>query len=212
MELADTGLMGMYVADANALAEMADILGRKQDTEGLRGSAQKYSEKLATLWNPAAGIFLDKDLHTGKFDQRLVPTSFYPMLSKTATPDQVDEMLNKHFFNPDEFGGDRILPSIARNDPAFKDQGYWRGRIWGPMNYLVYLGLRNYSTPTATPARQELARKSLDLFLVEWKSKGHVHENYSATMDDSDTVENSDAFYHWGALMGVMEYNELSGH
>lgn len=134
------------------------------------------------------------------------------MLSKTATPDQVDEMLNKHFFNPDEFGGDRILPSIARNDPAFKDQDYWRGRIWGPMNYLVYLGLRNYSTPTATPARQELARKSLDLFLVEWKSKGHVHENYSATMDDSDTVENSDAFYHWGALMGVMEYNELSGH
>ncbi len=76
MELADTGLMGMYVADANALAKMADILGRKQDTEGLRGSAQKYSEKLATLWNPAAGIFLDKDLHTGKFDQRLAPTSF----------------------------------------------------------------------------------------------------------------------------------------
>jgi hypothetical protein len=60
MELADTGLIGMYIADANALAEMADILGRKQDTEGLRGSAQKYSEKLATLWNPAAGIFLDK--------------------------------------------------------------------------------------------------------------------------------------------------------
>ena len=212
MELADTGLMGMYVADANALAEIAEILGRKQDAAWLRGSAQKYSEKLATLWNPAAGIFLDKDLHTGKFDQRLAPTSFYPMLSKTATPDQVDEMLNKHFFNPDEFWGDRILPSIARDDPAFKDQDYWRGRIWGPMNYLVYLGLRNYSTPTAVRARQELARKSLDLFLIEWKSKGHVHENYSATTDDSDTVENSDAFYHWGALMGLMEYNELNGH
>ncbi len=212
MELADTGLMGMYIADANALAEMADMLGRKQDAEWLRGSAQKYSEKLATLWNPAAGIFLDKDLHTGKFDQRLAPTSFYPMLSKTATPDQVDEMLNKHFFNPDEFWGERILPSISRNDPAFKDQNYWRGRIWGPMNYLVYLGLRNYSTPTAIRARQELARKSLALFLIEWKSKGHVHENYSATMDDSDTVENSDAFYHWGALMGLMEYNELNGH
>jgi hypothetical protein len=73
----------------------------------------------------------------------------------------------------------------------------------------VYLGLRNYSTPTAIRARQELARKSLDLFLVEWKTKGHVHENYSATMDDSDTVENSDAFYHWGALIGLMEYDEL---
>ncbi|MGO9492469.1 MAG: MGH1-like glycoside hydrolase domain-containing protein [Terracidiphilus sp.] len=210
MELADTGLMGMYAADANALAEMADILGRTDDAKWLRMSAQKYSAKLATLWDPKAHIFLDKDLHTGKSDPRLAPTSFYPMLSKTATPEQVDEMLNQHLLNPDEFWGERVLPSIAKNDPAFKDQDYWRGRIWGPMNYLVYLGLRNYSTPTAIRARKELAQKSLDLFLIEWKTKGHVHENYSATMDDSDTVRNSDPFYHWGALMGFMEYMELS--
>ena len=210
MELADTGLMGMYVADADALAQIADILGRKDDAAWLRTSAQKYSAKLATLWNADAHIFLSKDLHSGAFVPRLAPTSFYPMLSKTATPEQVDEMLDTHFFNPDEFWGDRVLPSIARNDPAFKDQDYWRGRIWGPMNYLVYLGLRNYSTPTAIRARKELAQKSLDLFLIEWKSKRHVHENYSATMDDSDTVHNSDPFYHWGALMGLMEYMELN--
>jgi putative isomerase len=132
------------------------------------------------------------------------------MLSKTATPEQVDAMLNQHFFNPDEFWGERVLPSIARNDPAFKDQDYWRGRIWGPMNFLVYLGLRNYSTPTAIRARKELAQKSLDLFLIEWQTKGHVHENYSAVTDDSDAVPNSDPFYHWGALMGLMEYMELS--
>jgi putative isomerase len=210
MELADTGLMGMYIADANALAEMADILGRKEDAQWLRTSVQKYSATLATLWDPKAQIFLDKDLHTGQFDPRLAPTSFYPMLSKTATPEQVDAMLNQHFFNPDEFWGERVLPSIARNDPAFKDQDYWRGRIWGPMNFLVYLGLRNYSTPTAIRARKELAQKSLDLFLIEWQTKGHVHENYSAVTDDSDTVPNSDPFYHWGALMGLMEYMELS--
>ncbi len=29
-----------------------------------------------------------------------------------------------------------ILPSIARNDVAYKDNVYWRGRIWGPMNFL----------------------------------------------------------------------------
>jgi len=211
MELADTGLMGMYIADADALAEIAGVLGRKDDAAWLHASAQKYSARLATLWDANAHIFLDKDLHTGKIDSRLAPTSFYPMLSKTATPEQVDEMLGRHLLNPDEFWGDRVLPSIARNDPAFKDQDYWRGRIWGPMNYLVYLGLRNYSTPTAVRARKELAQKSLDLFLIEWKAKGHIHENYSATQDDSDTVRNSDPFYHWGALMGLMEYMELSG-
>jgi putative isomerase len=101
-----------------------------------------------------------------------------------------------------------VIPSIARSDPAFKDQDYWRGRIWGPMNYLVYLGLRNYDSPEAMEARRELARKSTDLFLLEWRTKGHVHENYSAVQDDSDTVTSSDRFYHWGALLGLIGLEE----
>jgi putative isomerase len=142
---------------------------------------------------------------------RLAPTNFYPLLAKAATTEQADQMIKKHMLNPDEFWGERVLPAIARNDPAFKDQEYWRGRIWAPMNWLVYLGLRNYDTPTATQARKELAEKSLQLFLHEWNEKGHVHENYSAVSDDSDGVKSSDRFYHWGALMGLMEYEELSG-
>ena len=66
-------------------------------------------------------------------------------------------MVKEHLLNPDEFYGEWMIPSIARNDPAFKDQDYWRGRIWGPMNFLVYLGLRNYDLPEA---RTVLADKS----------------------------------------------------
>jgi glycogen debranching enzyme len=119
-------------------------------------------------------------------------------------------MVKKHLLNPDEFWGPRVLPAIARNDPAFKDQEYWRGRIWGPMNYLVYEGLLNYATPSVVQARQQLAEKSIELFLHEWTAKGHVHENYSAVSDDSDGVRSSDRFYHWGALLGLIEYEELT--
>ena len=58
-------------------------------------------------------------------------------------------MIEKHLMNPQEFWGEWVIPSIARDDPAFKDQNYWRGRIWGPMNYLVYLGLQNYDMRSA---------------------------------------------------------------
>jgi glycogen debranching enzyme len=209
MELADVGLMGMYIADCNALADIADILGRSKERAEMRESAKRYTNSLATLWEPETGIFLHKDLHAGKLGHRLSPTNFYPMLAKAATPAQADEMIKKHLLNTDEFWGERVLPAIARNDPAFNDQDYWRGRIWAPMNWLVYLGLRNYNTPTAIQARKELAEKSLELFLHEWKEKGHVHENYSAVSDDSDGVKSSDRFYHWGALLGLMEYEEL---
>ncbi len=73
------------------------------------------------------------------------------------------------------------------------------------MNYLVYLGLRNYDDPDA---RRELAQKSYDLFLKEWKEKGHVHENYNAITGSGDDVTSSDRFYHWGALLGYVEFME----
>ena len=76
------------------------------------------------------------------------------------------------------------------------------------MNFLVYHGLINYKTPLAIETRRQLADRSMQLFLHEWKDKGHVHENYSAVSDDSDTVTDSDRFYHWGALLGLMEYQE----
>jgi putative isomerase len=205
MMLADVGLMGMYVADCDALAKIAEELGKAAEAKELTDRAQHYREKLATLWDEKTGIFLNKDLITGKLSPRLSPTNFYPMMAKAATPAQADRMVKEHLLNPNEFGGEFVLPSIARNDAAYKDQDYWRGRVWGPMNYLVYVGLRNYNQPEA---RQELASKSLKLFLKEWKQNGHVHENYNATLGNGDDVKSSDRFYHWGALLGYITYLE----
>jgi glycogen debranching enzyme len=109
-------------------------------------------------------------------------------------------MIAEHFHNSDEFWGEWIMPSIARNDPAYPDQDYWRGRIWGPMNLLVYLALRNYDLPQA---RADLAEKSKQLLLKEWLERGHVHENYNGDTGEGCDMPNSDAFYHWGGLLGM---------
>jgi putative isomerase len=205
LEYADVGLMSMYIADCDALAQIAEILNKPAEAKELKGRSTRYREKLATLWNEREGIFLNKDLHTGQFNTRLSPTNFYPMLASAATAEQAKTMIEKHLRNPKEFWGEWVIPSIARDDPAFGDQNYWRGRIWGPMNYLVYLGLRNYDDATV---RREFAQKSYELFLKEWREQGHVHENYNAILGTGDDVSNSDRFYHWGALLGYVEYLE----
>lgn len=207
LEYADVGLMSMYIADCDALAEIAGVLNRPDEAKELKERAARYRGKLATLWNEPAGIFLNKDMHTGEFNTRLSPTNFYPMLARAASPDQAKTMIERHLLNPSEFWGEWIIPSIERNDPAFGDQNYWRGRIWGPMNYLVYLGLQNYDDGKV---RREFAEKSYALFLKEWRDQGHVHENYSAISGTGDDVANSDRFYHWGALLGYVEYLEQS--
>jgi hypothetical protein len=205
LEYADVGLMSLYIADCNALAAIADELQKPKEAKELRDRRNRYRAKLETMWSDKAGMFLNKDLHSGAWNYRLSPTNFYPLLAQAATPAQAKTMVDKHLLNPEEFWGEWVIPSIERNDPGFKDQNYWRGRIWGPMNYLVYLGLQNYDD---APARREFAQKSYNLFLKEWTEKGHVHENYNAVTGTGDDVRSSDRFYHWGALLGYVEYLE----
>jgi len=204
MQLADVGLMSLYVADCAALADIADLLAKPEDARELRGRAGRYRRSLATLWDPDTQIYRNKDLRTGKLSARISPTNFYPMLARVPSPAQADAMIKRYLLDPTKFGGALMLPSVPRDDPAFKDQDYWRGRIWGPMNYLVWLGLGRYDSATANGARQVLGQRSLDLFLNEWRAKGHVHENYSATGADSDSSKSTDWFYHWGALLGLI--------
>lgn len=201
MLIQDAGLNGLYVADCEALAEIAAVLGEQVAEYELRLRAEVYRQALERLWDEQSGIYRNRRVDTGTFSQRIAPTSFYPMLAKAPTQAQAERMLREHFYNSEEFWGEWILPSIARNDPAYADQDYWRGRIWGPMNFLVYLGLRNYDLPQA---RKDLAEKSAKLLLKEWLKKGHVHENYNGDTGEGCDVGNSDAFYHWGGLLGMI--------
>ena len=205
MELADVGLMGLYIADCNALAQIADILSRKQEADEIRGRALKYSKSLGTLWDDSSGIFRNKNLRTGKLDQHLSPTNFYPLLAKAATPQQAERMVREHLMNPQEFWGEWVIPATPRSEEAFKQQDYWRGRIWGPMNFLVYLGMRNYDLASV---RSQLVEKSRALFLKERQENRHVHENYNAILGIGDDTTNSDRFYHWGALLMLMDVIE----
>ncbi len=207
LQMADVGLMSEYVADCDALAQIAGVLGKTTEKAELEKRANLYRSSLATLWDEKTGMFLNKDLRTGTLNPRTSPTNFYPLLAKAATTQQAERMIREHLLNPAEFWGEWVIPATPRNDPAFGDQNYWRGRVWGPMNYLVYLGLRNYDQPEV---RKELARKSMHLFEQEWTAKHHVHENYNSITAQGDDVTSSDRFYHWGALLALMEYEEES--
>jgi putative isomerase len=201
LELASVDLMGLYIADCRYLADIADILGKPEDAAELRERADKYSEKLQTLWDDESGIFRDRYLDTGEFSSQLSPGSFYPLLAETATDEQAHRMIEGFFMNPDEFYGEYMIPSISRSSPAFSDNNYWRGRIWAPQNFLTYMSLRKYDLPEA---RKLLAEKSLKLLLKEWNENRHVYENYNADTGEGGDVYNSDAFYSWGGLLGLI--------
>jgi hypothetical protein len=196
----DAGLNGLYIADCDALADIAHVLGRGAEENELRARGADYRQASTRLWDEASGIFRNRDPYSGTFSTHLAPTSFYPLLGNAATPAQAERMVQEHFYNPQEFWGEYIIPAIARSDPAYNDQDYWRGRIWGPMNLLTYFSLRKSGLRQAC---QDMAQKSVNLLLKEWRENGHIHENYNGNTGEGCDSPHSDAFYHWGGLLGI---------
>lgn len=205
MLLADVGLMGLYIQDCRSLIELAVITGNEEVIPELQARKEKVENALATLWDDDFGLFLNKDLRDGSLSKRISPTNFYALLADCVTETQKRRMMDEHFYNPEEFWGDWIMPMIARNDPAFPDQNYWRGRIWAPTNYLAYISMKYAGLKKECG---DLARKSEELLLQEWRLHGHVHENYSGYDGMGCGVGNSDKFYHWGGLLAyiVLDY------
>jgi neutral trehalase len=204
----DVGLMGLYVGDCDALAFIAAEIGRTREAEELKTRGETYRQKLATMWSEEQGIFLNHRIDLDTPNPRISPTNFYALIAKAATQDQAERMVEEHFYNPEEFWGTYIMPSIARNDTAYTGMDYWRGSIWAPMNFLVYLGFRNYDLPQA---RKDMALKSRKLLLDEWNRDHFVRENYHAETG-TEPGARSNPFYHWGALLGMIDLMENAGY
>jgi hypothetical protein len=62
------------------------------------------------------------------------------------------------------------------------------------VNYLVWLGLRRYGTPRQ---QAEFARRSVNLFMHNWTTRGTCNENYRST----DGTGDDHPHYTWGALL-----------
>lgn len=201
MTLADVGLTGMYIGDCGALLEMAEALGRDDAIHGLKERLDSAERSLASLWDDENSVFANLDLTTREFGKRITPTCFYALFSSKVTPEQTSRMLEGYFYSPNHFWGEWMLPAISRIDPAYPEQEYWRGRIWAPLNLLVYLAMKKHGL---TKEAAIIADKSRALILKEWYEHGHVHENYNADTGDGCGPTRSDKFYHWGGLLAYI--------
>ncbi|MEV6172616.1 trehalase family glycosidase [Streptomyces sp. NPDC051954] len=207
MDLADVGLNALHIADAEALAEIAGILGERATADRLRAevtAARAVADRL--LWDGEHSGYRNltsADAH----DPHVSPTMLYALLG--GLPDAGRAAATAaDLLRPEVLGGVRPLPSVARNDPGFAAT-YWRGRIWAPMAYLAVSGLRRYGL---TELSRPVVRDLLRLFLDEWRVYGHVRENYPAVDGENLTSlqKRSDGLMAWGGLLAYLAFGELA--
>lgn len=206
LELIDVGLNSYFAMDCMALAAIADCLNETEHAAAYRQEFETLKIRFnQMLWNDQHGIYCNRHWD-GRFSERWSPTSFFPLIAGLAPQERAERMVRQHLLNEDEFWGDCVLPSIARNDPAYPDNDYWRGRIWPPLNFLVAEGLRRYRFDDVAA---QLAQKGLDMFMRNWREDGGVYENYNADTGAGGDVWNAARLYHWGGLLVFIALQEL---
>ena len=154
VELYDVQQSALFVSESLALEALANVTGNVVLCPRLRKQRIAMSAAInRVLWDDGTGIYRQVDASPARrgFSPVISPTSFYPMIAGVATADQALRMVRDHLTNASEFGvegtvvrakgSDGFMPSISRADPSYGDNDYWRGRSWGPLHLLVWLGL-----------------------------------------------------------------------
>lgn len=193
-------LNSLYALDSWCLAQMASIMDKQQDAQFY---SSEYDEMKAlidkTFWDEREGFYFDR-FWDGRFSRKKAASNFYPLLAGIPDRSRALRMI-RHLLNNEEFWGEYVIPTISRDDPAFKKQQYWRGTIWPPTNYLVYQGLKAYGFDVIA---SEFATKSAELFLRSWEHFQLCPENF-----DSRTGEAGGQRYQsWGPLFALIALEE----
>ena len=205
LDCEDVGLNSLLALDGEMLALIAAELGRDAEARRIETRTRSLADRIReSLWDPQREVFANR-LWSGRFVSSIAPTSFYPLIAGAASPAQARALLG-WMEDPRRFGGRFGLPSVSRDDPAFGDNVYWRGRVWPPLNFLVYQGLRRYGFAAQATA---LARRSHGMFAVPWREARHCAENYGARDGAVTDQPDTDTFYGWGALMPAMGVAEV---
>jgi len=203
---ADVGLNALLVHEAELLARIAESLGRTDEGEELRAGATAHAARIRdVLWDDERGVFANRRWD-GAFVRSLSPMSFAPLFAGVATPAQAERLVEEWLRQPTRFGGPFPVAGTPHEDPASLDNEYWRGRVWPPLNYVVYRGLRRYGfdqdAAWVAVAGDEMFRRS-------WSDGGRSYENFNQRTGEGGDSPDAEPFYTWGTLLPMIAEKDL---
>lgn len=219
LNLTMVGQNALYVAACRAMAVPARTLGRPDDLAWLQGEAVRVSGLVRErLFDPDVGYYRNR-FFDGTFSRVDTPDIFFPLLAGLADP-TVAERLRSTLLDPARFWGEHVIPTVSRDDPAYRDDtrhgdywrgNYWRGNIWAPTNYITYLAIREAGWSDVAAA---FAAKSRRLFMDDWLPRHHACENYPPEGRTEQTQLFSgnggrDPHYIWAALLPLLSLEAL---
>lgn len=154
-----------------SLAVIAETLGLKAEGGMWRRRAAAIVQRMIEdFWDAESGYFWS--LYNHERIPVRTPFNLYPLWTGQL-PQEIRNRLLEHLRNPEEFGGDYVLPTVARNDPHYNPEVMWRGPVWANINYFFIEALEQIGE---LDMAANLREKTLTLIA----SHADIYEYYDA--------------------------------
>lgn len=136
--VADPGVTFIQLRADRDLLALAHALGETAALAEIEEWIARAEQGIELLWNPDLGAFTTLDLRSGAHGEGVSSASFLAPYAGITTAKYLEPTL-AHF--------DRIMskviygvPSYDPDHPAFESMRYWRGPVWGILNYMIATG------------------------------------------------------------------------
>lgn len=199
LNMEDIALNSLLALDGEIISLISEKLGCTDESRKMSEKNEIFKRLIdSTLWDNSRNIYANRHWN-GNFTV-CTPTSFYPLAAGIPNSERADKLI-RHIFDENEFWTKAPLPSVSANESSSRDNVYWRGRAWAPLNFFTYVGLKRYRKDNEA---HRLAMKSMEYFSTRWNEERACYENYNSfTGLGGDSVD-ADPFYGWGALLPLM--------
>lgn len=128
--IASMDVMSYSYSARDTLAEISRITGRADEFKRWSTAANEVKQKISTyLWDEKRGACFDRDKNHQVMPV-LIHNTLRTMYWRSISPNMARRFVNEHLLNPEEFWTEMPLPSVAVNDPLFRNvtTNNWSGQ------------------------------------------------------------------------------------
>jgi putative isomerase len=181
------------VVQMGSLAMMAEHLGMHDESQMWRRRAASLVRRMVEdMWDEEAGLFWAQH-NDGSRIRVVTPFNLYPLWTGQL-PEHISKRLVAHLKDPEEFWGEYVIPTVARNDPHYDPICMWRGPIWANINYFFIEALQQIGE---SELARQLRQKTLDLIMKHQ----NIYEYYNS--ENGEAPSTAADIFGWTAAVFI---------
>ncbi|MBI9057676.1 MAG: hypothetical protein JEZ01_07860 [Labilibaculum sp.] len=160
MDQESVDLNAYLFAEKEQLAELANLLGKQEESKRLEDQSNALKERIANeFYDEKEGFFYDKAINSNELlTVQQGPEGWIPLYTNIANQEQANGVV-KLLTDTTKFNTKVPFPTLVADHKKFNPlKGYWRGPVWLDQAYFGIQALKNYGYNTEA---KELSTKLL---------------------------------------------------